>query len=126
MNIRLFLPVVLLAPALTVAAEPASVIDKTKQQISREFKYEPPAKSEELEVTAPDENVILLPAYTVSEARLQREVERAIVKARQELEEKQFDWKNGGTIKEFKHGGRTIEIGVWPDGASLKLLQIKW
>ena len=126
MNITLFLPVILLAPALSAATEPVSVIEKAKQQISREFKYEPPVMSAELEAAAPDENVFLLPAYTVSEWRLRRDVERTMIKAKQEREEKQFDWKNGGTIKEVKLGGRTIEVGVWPDGTSLKLLQIKW
>lgn len=113
-----------LTPAVgwAVAQDEESVIRKAKREISREFKYEPPEKWE----AVADDDVLVLPAYTISETRFERDVERAVLKARNEFEEKQFDWKNGGTIKEFKHGGRTIEIGMWPNGAAFTLLQIKW
>lgn len=113
--------------------EPApgsGVFDPTriKRQICSEFPYTPPAKdeAEEQGKTTPDDNVIVLPTYTVSGARLMREVEHAVAKAQWKLEEKRFDWENGGAIKEFKFGGKTIEIGVWPKGPSLTFLQIKW
>ncbi|MCC6415762.1 MAG: hypothetical protein IT582_07630 [Opitutaceae bacterium] len=128
MNATPRLTVLLLLPVFGLAAEPATVIEKAKQQISREFSYDPPAPTETagLAEAAPDDNVVLLPSFTVSESRFSRDVERAVAKAQWKLEEQRFDWKNGGTIKELKLGGKTIEIGVWPNGPSLTLLQIKW
>lgn len=131
MNVTPLILAILLTPAANWAAEQEvkSVTAKAKELMSREFSYTPTEKiaAHEVDENVANDSVIKLPTFTVTDARLRRDVEHAVNKARHDLEAKKFNWKNGGTIKEFKRGNRTIEIGMWPNGfSSFTLLQIKW
>jgi hypothetical protein len=126
MRRTLWFPVWLMLWVPVHGAGAPDVSERARTLFREEFKYAPASTAVAATVEARDDAALLLPAYTVSEDRLLRDIDRAVRKSARDIAAKKFNWVRGGTIKEFTIGGRKVEIGTWLDGSSLALLRLSW
>ncbi|WP_221032317.1 hypothetical protein [Actomonas aquatica] len=103
-----------------------SVTVKAQELIQQEFKFDP-AKVEVPEPEAePEDEVVTMPAMTVSAALQRRDLEKKIQEQERLLETRTFSFIRGGTVLERELGPTKIELGSWAVGSNLGLLRISW
>ncbi len=110
------------------SAEHTRVHEVTAEKLKQQFHYAPPplAADSAQSQTVSGENppAVVLDRLTVIQSFERRQLEQSIAREDRRLKAHRFNLKDGGTIKEFRHG--ELQLGLWPTSGGLNFLKFQW
>lgn len=115
----------LLLPSLGWAAPgEVSVTDKTRALLQSEYAFDP--TKIEIEPASRSEEVVMMPALTVTASIRHRQLERAVQERTKQAAASAYSVVRGGTLVEKHLGPAKVLLGTWSVGPNLGLLKISW
>jgi hypothetical protein len=121
---RHLVPIVALLVSGSLWAQERSVLSESSTKLKNEFTYSPPSHLEKAKSTIDD--VVRLPAFTVSESIGSRHVSQKIQDYAAHLKAQQFTVAHGGAIASKNFGKVQAQIGAWSNKNGFEILGFRW